>query len=144
MDIKWIWIKRENKREGLEEAYLESGRGIQGDLKAKAGDRQISIISSANREYIEENYSRSICINRFHENITINDLDANLLKVGDKFQIAESIQEVASIGKTCFEGCKILESGEKCPLSSEVIFTRVIKSGKIKRGDKVDIIKTRE
>lgn len=143
MNVKWIWIKRNNKtkRETIKEAYLESGTGILGDIKAKGGDRQITIISSINREYIEENHGKSICMNKFHENITIEGLKANDLNVGDKLEIADTIQEITSLGKICFEGCSILESREKCPLSSGVVFTKVVKSGNIKTRDKVRIIK---
>ncbi|HFL3828564.1 TPA: sigma 54-interacting transcriptional regulator, partial [Clostridioides difficile] len=43
------------------------------------------------------------------------------------------------IGKNCFSQCNIIKEGKTCPLSREVIFTKIIKEGSIKIGDIVEI-----
>lgn len=143
MKVKSISIKREKngKRENIEEAYFQENLGLVGDAKSKGGPRQVSILSLKDREYIEKNPSKAICMNRFHENITIEGLESKDLEVGYKLKIGESIQEIKTIGKICFEECQVLKSGEKCPLSSGTIFAKVVKSGKAKVGDNVEIIK---
>lgn len=141
MKVKFIFIKREKhtKREKLEEAYFKKDLGLVGDLKSKGGDRQVSILSFEDRDYIDKNPSRGICMNKFQENITIEGLESKDLEVTDKLLIGESLQMITSIGKTCFEECEIFKSGEKCPLAAGTIFAKVLKSGKVRVGDRVDI-----
>lgn len=146
MKVKWIFIKKEksSKREKIEEAYFKKDLGLFGDIKSQGGDIQVSILSFKDRDCIEKNPSKAICMNRFHENITIEGLESVDLDLGHTLKIGETIVEITSVGKACFEECSLFKSGEKCLLSRGTIFAKVIESGKVKVGDNVDIIKTRD
>lgn len=143
MKVKAIWIKREteSRRDRIQEGYFKEKVGLLGDSKGKGGNRQVAILSFKDRKYIEENPTRAICMNRFHENITIEGLEASDLNVEDKIEIGETIQEITSIGKTCFAECILYKNKEICPLIYGVVFTRVLKSGAIKVGDDAIILK---
>ncbi len=143
MKVKSLWLKREDrcKRENIKEGYFEKDLGLLGDIKSKGGDRQVSLLSYRNREFINIKNLKGLCTNRFHENITVEGFDTEEFKIGDIFQIGESIQEITKIGKGCFDECNLFKIGNKCPLSNGVIFTRVIESGRVKVGDNVEKIK---
>ncbi|OZV10211.1 MOSC domain-containing protein, partial [Tissierella sp. P1] len=49
-------------------------------------------------------------------------------------------QEVTQIGKECHTGCAISQKVGKCVMPKEGIFTKVLKGGIIKEGDKIEII----
>lgn len=143
MKVKSFLIKRENShaREVLQEAYFKKNLGLLGDVKSKGGDKQVSILSYNDRKLIDEKDLKGLCTNRFHENITIEDLNVEGLEIGDVLKIGESIQEITKIGKGCFDECNLFKSGNKCPLSIGVVFTRVIESGKAKVGDNIEKLK---
>lgn len=143
MIVRSIFIKREekDKRDNLQEVYLEKDIGLLGDIRSKGGDRQVSLLSYSNRNLIDNKNLKGLCTNRFHENITVEGLNTEELKVGQLLKIGESLQEISKIGKGCFDECSLFKSGNKCPLSSGVVFTRVLESGKVLVGDNIEIIK---
>ncbi|MGO1468417.1 MAG: MOSC domain-containing protein [Tissierella sp.] len=97
----------------------------------------MSILSRRVRSLIDEEEIEGLCLFRFYENITIEGLDAKNLTIGDRLQVGEVTLEVTSIGKRCFEECKLIQSGEVCELFMNVVFTKSIKGGFVRIEDKV-------
>jgi len=142
MQVKALFIKRkkDGNIERIKEGYLVMDYGLSGDINGVGGDRQVSIATEKVRTYMEKGDLKGICSHRFYENISIEGLEIEKLHIGQRIIIGETVQEITSIGKRCFPECNLLISNNPCPLFKEVLFTRVIKEGPIKTGDKVDII----
>lgn len=142
MQVISLFVKRKKGENiiRIEEACLKKDCGLIEDVNGVGGDRQVSIATDKVRKYIKKGDSEGICNHRFYENITIEGLDIEKLYVGQRIIIGETIQEITSIGKNCFPECNLLISNNPCPLSEEVLFTKVIEGGSIKIGDKVDIM----
>lgn len=102
--------------------------------------KRVTLLSKEIRNLIDEEELEGLCLFRFYENITIDDFDSNQVTLGQRFKIGDCILEVTSIGKRCFKECKLIQSGEKCNLFTNIVFTKIIKSGYIKIDDRVTSI----
>lgn len=119
---------------------IDKEKGMIGQSSKKNKLRQISLLSKEIRDLIDIEQLDGLCLFRFYENITIEGLDARDLKIGQTIQIGETVQRVTSIGKSCFEECKLVQSGERCKLFNNVIFTSVVEEGFIKIDDPVEVV----
>lgn len=115
----------------LEEAFLIKDKGIQGDINAKGGDRQISILNLSTKESAEKLKHKGLCIPRFFENLIVGDLDISKIRVGQKLQTGDAVIEITQIGKECFPNCQLVQEGKVCDLAMETIFAKVVKTGSI-------------
>ncbi|HSH36640.1 MOSC domain-containing protein [Schnuerera sp.] len=142
MKVNSLFIKRKKggNIERIEEGYFKREKGLVGDINGIGGDRQVSIATERARKYIEGEGAKGICGKRFYENITIEGLNIEKFFIGQKVIIGETIQEITHIGKRCFPECNLFILNDPCPLSKEVLFTRVLKNGIVKAGDKVGIM----
>lgn len=134
--------KKEEKKGNvikIDEGFFEENKGLAGDINRESGDKQVSIFTKEGRECIEREKIKGLCIERFYENITIEGVNIQNLHIGQKLNIGNTIQEITSIGKKCFIECELVIKDRPCPLSREVIFTKVIRSGIIKVGDIVEL-----
>lgn len=129
----------------VEEAILKEGYGIEGDVHAGLNEKkQVSILSWDRMK--EENF----CLKKggielspgiYAENLTVEGIDLRNLKVGTRLKINDVILEVSQIGKKCHLHCEIYKKIGRCLMPEEGIFARVIRGGKIKVGDKIEIIR---
>lgn len=139
--IKDIRIKdEEGKIDHLNIAMIDKEKGIIGQSSKKSRTRQVAILSKEIRDLIDREQLDGLCLFRFYENITVEGLDANDLIVDEKLQIGETVQRVTSIGKKCFEECRLVQAGKKCKLFNNIIFTSVVEGGFIKIDDPVEVI----
>jgi transcriptional regulator with PAS, ATPase and Fis domain len=135
----YIQDKKKGPRQLIEEGFFKKDLGLVGDIHSKGGNRQVSIFTEEGRNNIISSDIKGLCTERFHENITVKNLNLDKIKLGSRIIIGNTIQEVTEIGKNCFSQCNIIKEGKTCPLSREVIFTKIIKEGSIKIGDIVEI-----
>ena len=63
------------------------------------------------------------------------------LPVGTKLKIGNR-SEITQIGKECHDGCAIKQQVGQCIMPREGIFTRVIKGGKIRKGDSIEVLQS--
>ena len=131
----YIQTRKRGSYELIPEGIFEKDKGLLGDVHSTGGRRQVSIFSTEGRKEILSLNIKGLCAKRFHENIRVKNLDTSNLTIGSKIVIGETIQEITEIGKRCFPECKIVKEGKNCALSTQVIFTKVIKGGKVKIGD---------
>jgi MOSC domain-containing protein YiiM len=134
--------KGEPKKPVSEATFLENF-GIVGDVHAGLDEkRQVSILSW---ERIKE---KNFCLKRtgenlkpgdFAENITIAGLDLTHLEIGTRIFCGQVILEVSQIGKKCHTYCEIYKRVGSCLMPKEGIFARVLKGGRIRKGDTVEI-----
>lgn len=128
-------------KQAVEEAIVIEDFGIDGDAHAGNGLRQISILDISSIKKMEEYGLKGLCFGKFAENITTEGLDIEKIKLGTKLKVGdEVILEISQIGKKCHgDGCEIARTVGVCIMPKEGLFARVLKGGKIKVGDKIEI-----
>jgi len=138
-NIKIYSAKGEPGKELLEARLIEN-MGLEGDLHAKGGERQISLRFAGNAKLNEAPAEKGLCTSRFRENITIL-CDAPLIsfKSGARLVIGEAILEISGETKHCHEECVLFQAGKLCSLAGLSLFAKVLKGGVIRIGDDVSI-----
>ena len=76
----------------------------------------------------------------FGENLVVAGIDFKSLPVGTRFQCNEVILEMTQIGKECHHGCEIFQKMGDCIMPREGVFAIVIKGGKIRVGDQLEML----
>lgn len=124
----------------IPEGIFKEDFGLVGDAHAGKWHRQVSLLGVESVEKMKKLGIKGLCSGKFAENITTEGINLYELPVGTKLKIGETIQEVTQIGKECHSGCAIAKEVGQCIMPKEGIFTRVLKGGKIKVGDTIEIL----
>ncbi len=136
--------KRKGTRKvAVEEALLVEDHGLEGDAHAGPWHRQVSFLAG---ESIEGARSRGLDVTfgDFAENVATQGIDWLQVPVGTQVNLGESAQvEITQIGKECHNKCAIYYLAGDCIMPREGIFARVLKGGKIRCGDSVQIVSDR-
>jgi MOSC domain-containing protein YiiM len=134
--------KGEKKRDAME-GVLKEDFGLEGDAHASLGNhRQLSLLSTTSIDKMRD-LGAEVGPGAFAENLTVEGAELVLYKlpVGQRLEIGDGIiLEVTQIGKTCHEHCAIFKQVGTCVMPVEGIFTRVIKGGRVKAGDEINVI----
>ena len=122
----------------VKSAFLKNG--IVGDAHAGKGEKQLSLLTKSSIEKMwRKGYN--IQYGELAENITIDGIEAEDIKVGMRMKIGEAIIEVNKIGKECNKECELFKGKiEDCMMAKEGFFAKVIKEGEIKVGNEVMIL----
>jgi MOSC domain-containing protein YiiM len=115
--------------------YLREGWGLEGDAHAGAWDRQISIFPLEAMALVPPTVMPTISADDYSENITIEGIPLEDLKVGGRLQIGEAEVLIRHIGKERFK-----EQGRPYIVSREGRFGTVVKSGRVAAGDIVILL----
>lgn len=129
-------VKKENIPEGI---FVEN-HGLKDDAHAGDWHRQVSLLAM---ESIEKILAKGLDVapGDFAENLTTIGIDLPSLPVGTKMKVGDEVlMEVTQIGKKCHSGCAIFEQIGDCVMPREGIFTKVLKGGKIRKGDSIVLI----
>lgn len=121
------------------EAVFIEDFGIEGDAHAGKWHRQVSLLSY---DKIEDFRRRGaeVADGAFGENLVVEGIDFKSLPVGTRFQCNEVILEMTQIGKECHHGCEIFQKMGDCIMPREGVFAIVIKGGKIRVGDQLEML----
>lgn len=136
---------------GTTKTAIKSGElveefGLKGDAHAERGIRQVSLLA------IESIRKQKECLKvkkdqeplkpgDFAENITTEGLDLTALKIGDRLKVGDNIiLEISKIGKECHKYCAVYYKIGDCIMPREGIFAKVIKGGKVKTEDTIEVI----
>jgi MOSC domain-containing protein YiiM len=127
---------------------LVAGEGLQGDVHAGPGLRQVSLLSIEDIEKFE-NIVRADGVDLhpgvFAENLTTEGMDLSDVKVGDRLAVGVSaILRVTQIGKTCHDGCEIKKKTGVCLMPTAGIFAVVEESGDIRLRDPIRILRAKK
>ena len=115
---------------------LSRKKGIDGDWHGSDPVRQISILPAEVRGSQKEGF----CLKKFKENLQIEGLDFSQISPGTLLKAKETILEVTGVFKKCYPDlCELAKTGENCLLREQAVFAKVIKEGKLYKGE---IIKT--
>jgi MOSC domain-containing protein YiiM len=130
--------KKGTRKRPVMEAVINEDFGIVGDAHGGAWHRQISLLGI---ESIEKMRQKGLQVNPgdFAENITTEGIDLLSLPIGTKLKIGPVLAEVTQVGKECHTRCAIYRQAGDCVMPKEGIFVRVLKGGKIKTGDLIEI-----
>lgn len=134
-----ISTKKGVRKKPVKEADVISDFGVEGDAHASnKWHRQISLLSL---ESIKRMQDRGLDVKPgdFAENITTKGIDLLKLPEGTKMKIGNVEAEVSQIGKECHTRCAIYYLAGDCVMPKEGIFVKVLKGGKIKVGDPVEV-----
>ena len=122
-------------------AFLEN-YGMENDAHAECGiNRQVSLLSV---ESIEKMKSMGLDVGPgdFAENLTVEGLELHSLIPGTRLSVGgEVILEISQIGKACHTGCAIFKEVGKCIMPKEGVFAKVVKGGKVRMGDEMEVVK---
>ena len=131
----------------VQAGFLKEGHGLEGDVHAGSGNRQVSLLAIEEIEQFESgrnNTDVDISPGVFAENITTEGIDLSKVKAGDKFSVGKSvILRVSQIGKECNAGCGISRKIGSCIMPKQGIFAVVEKGGEVKVRDKITLVRQR-
>jgi MOSC domain-containing protein YiiM len=120
------------------EAELQADFDI-GDAHAGSGPRQVSLLDMASIDELRQK-GTDISPGDFAENLTVEGIDLSALRVGERLQIAGTIElEVTQLGKRCHGRCRIFEKLGDCIMPRQGVFARVVTGGRIQVGDAVQL-----
>ncbi len=133
--------KKGIRKKPVNEVLLKADYGIEGDAHASSEwHRQVSLLAL---ESIEKMRDMGLDVNPgdFAENITTEGLDLISLPLGTKINIGGAVVgEVSQIGKECHTRCAIYYQAGDCVMPKEGIFIKVIKGGRLRVGDPVEVV----
>ena len=119
-----------------EKLRLEADRGIEGDMYARGGDRQLTIADTRLETCPEELVIGKLCGRKFKANILADNILEADISAGDVFAVGDAVIEISAAQKECFpDSCEIAAAGDVCALKTGSLFARVLKSGEIHIGD---------
>lgn len=124
----------------IPEAFLRAGYGIEGDAHAGSWHRQVSLLSVDSVAKLQEKLDFELKHGAFAENILVEGMAVHTLPVGTRLRIGEALCEVTQIGKECHSDCAIRKAAGDCVMPREGIFVKVLESGRIAKGDAVEVV----
>ncbi len=132
--------KKGTPKVAIDESVLIADHGLEDDAHAGKWHRQVSFLAS---ESIEKARDRGLDVGfgDFAENIATEGIDWQNIPVGTLIQLGKSaLVEITQIGKECHNKCAIYYKAGDCIMPREGIFARVLKGGKIRCGETVQIV----
>ncbi|MDO4472794.1 MAG: MOSC domain-containing protein [Bacillota bacterium] len=139
--VKAICIseKKGEQKHDIGEATLVKDHGIEGDAHAGNWHRQVSLLAVESVAKVQAVLNFDLKAGDFAENILTEGIVLYSLPVGTKLTMGEAEAEVTQIGKECHHGCAIRELAGDCVMPREGIFVKILKGGKIKTGDSIQV-----
>ena len=132
--------KKGTVKKEIAEGLLIEDFGLEKDAHSGKWHRQISLLGV---ESINKMKGKGFKITHgdFAENLTVKGLILYKLPIGAKLKIGEAVQlEVTQIGKKDSYFLEIDGKRISSIMTKEGIFTRVLKGGKVKAGDEIEVV----
>jgi len=131
--------QRTDPKVDIGEGELRAGHGLVGDAHAGLSERQVSLLAIESIERANREHGISAGPGSFAENLTTKGLDLGTLRVGDRLRVGEAELVVVQLGKPPeavhtynYQGVSILPR--------EGVFCRVVRGGRVRRGDRIALI----
>lgn len=133
------------RKEPCGEGIFLENYGMEKDAHAAQGiARQVSLLAT---ESIEKMKVLGLELNPgdFAENLTVGGMELFSLPVGTRINVGEEVVlEISQIGKACHKGCAIFQAVGNCIMPKEGVFARVVRGGKVRDKDFVEIMRKEE
>lgn len=136
MKIETLRTKTENGETNVSSLNLIAGLGVEGDKKAKGGDRQLTLADES-KLIAYRTDGNGLCVHRFMPNIATSGIDYNNLTVGSQLKIGDTVIEISSTEKKCFDECKFVQNDSHCEIKHNCAFAKIIIGDTIKAGDEI-------
>jgi MOSC domain-containing protein YiiM len=127
-------------KKNIPEGTLVEEFGLAGDAHGGPWHRQLSLLAL---ESIRKMQDKGLKVHpgSFAENITTEGISLPELPLGTRLRLgSEALVEVTQIGKVCHDRCAIYRLAGDCVMPREGIFVRILKGGKVKPGDLIEIL----
>lgn len=132
--------KKGEQKKPIPRGHFLVDTGLDGDAHAGAWHRMVSLLGNESIDKIRALGMPDLVAGDFAENITTEGITLYELPVGTKLKIGETLLEVTQIGKECHGGCVIRKKAGDCVMPREGIFARILTSGYIQAGDRIEIV----
>ncbi len=133
--------KKGTRKIAVDEAVLVENHGLEGDAHAGPWHRQVSFLAGESFETARKR-GLDVTFGDFAENIATSGIDWLRVPIGSRVELGDSAQvEITQIGKECHNKCAIYYLAGDCIMPREGIFARVLKGGKIRCGDLVQVVR---
>jgi MOSC domain-containing protein YiiM len=120
-------------------ATLVVDHGIERDAHAGPWHRQVSFLAVESIQKMRDK-GLDVTFGDFAENIATSGIDWTAMPVGTRVGLGEAaVVEITQIGKTCHNKCAIYFMAGDCVMPKEGVFARVLKGGRIRKGDRIRI-----
>lgn len=131
--------RRGTQKKNIKEGNFIENFGIENDAHAGNWHRQVSLLSY---EKIEEfnNKGANVIDGAFGENLVVEGIEFTKLPIGTILRCNDVILEITQIGKECHNHCEIYKKMRDCIMPRNGVFAKVTAGGKIKCGDKIEVI----
>ena len=130
--------KKGIQKHEVPEIDLVFGHGIEGDAHAGNWHRQVSLLADESVDKMRA-LGWELAPGAFAENILTRGIELRTLPVGTVLEIGETELAVTQIGKECHNDCAIKQTTGKCVMPTEGIFAIVLRGGKVKPGDEIQV-----
>ena len=127
------------QKKSVKEAMFIEDFGLVGDAHGGDWHRQVSLLSHDKIEAFRERGAQ-VKDGDFGENLVVEGIDFSALPVGTRLACNSVVLEITQIGKECHHHCQIYHAMGDCIMPREGVFAKVLKGGKIKIGDTLQIV----
>lgn len=131
--------KKGTVKHEVPEVSLKIDHGIIGDAHAGNWHRQVSLLANESVDKMKAVFP-DIPIGAFAENILTEGICLAELPIGTRLQIGNAQVEITQIGKECHADCAIRKQVGDCVMPREGVFAKVLKEGRIKSEDQIQIL----
>lgn len=122
------------------ELVLCEGKGVEGDCHADGGDRQVSLLTVSEKEWMERQEKPGFCFRKYKENILFGEGFLNSCKSGDLLDVEGTVLELTDSIKSCHPDlCHLVKKGN-CILAGSSRFAKVKRGGTIRVGMQVRMV----
>lgn len=122
---------------GIEESELVcvEHSGIDGDHHADGGERQISLLTVQEKQWMQQQEQQGFCFKKYRENILLDGLELYGYRSGDLIQIGDVVLELTGEIKSCHPDlCHLADGAHNCILAGTSRFAQVKSGGTIQVG----------
>lgn len=142
-EVTAVNISREKgvRKESVPYIDLKLRHGIVSDAHAGDWHRQISLLADESVDTMRKACPIELDAGIFAENINTRGITLKTLPVGTRLRVGETELEVTQIGKQCHNDCAIKKATGKCVMPTEGIFAVVVKEGRVRPGDEIEVLK---
>ena len=132
--------KKGTRKSLVDEVLLIEEHGIEGDAHAGTWHRQVSFLAAESIEKARDQ-GLDVGFGDFAENIATSGIDWEKMPIGTRVKLGDTaFVEITQIGKECHNRCAIYYMAGDCIMPREGIFARVLKGGKIRSGDRIEVV----
>ncbi len=132
--------KRGVKKTPVESVLVVRGEGFSGDAHSGYGHRQVSLLSLSSIKKMQQQGAK-VGPGDFAENLTVQSMNVAVLPIGTQIRLGDEVLlEVTQIGKECHGHCEVYKQVGDCVMPREGIFAKVVRGGKINRGDSIFLV----